>query len=73
MRDHHKAMLTAHTMLLSVLMKHLKKPKAQHIKWEDYENDVRKMISEIPGTAEVSPALIAELAEDFLQRAEDES
>ncbi len=73
MRDHHKAMLTAHTMLLSVLMKHLRKPGRQHIKWEDYENDVRKIISEVPGTVEVSPELIAELAGDFLRRSEDET
>ena len=73
MKDHHKAMLIAHTMLLSVLMKHLKKPEVQHIKWEDYENDVRTIISEIPGTAEGSPELIAELVEDFLRRAEDET
>ena len=73
MEDHHKAMLIAHTMLLHVLVKHLRKAGVQYVTWEHYEHDIRKIVSDIPSNAEGSPELISEFVEDFLRRTEDET
>ena len=49
MEDHHKAMLIAHTMLLHVLVKHLRKAGVQYVTWEHYEHDIRKIVSRLSG------------------------
>ena len=73
MDDRHKAMLIAHTMLLHVLVKHLRKTGVQYVTWESYERDIRKIVSEMPSTAEGTPELILEFVEDFLRRTEGET